>query len=341
MLKSDRCLNIFMLGMPLFIDAEYLEMERICNERDISPENLLEEKLAPCQARILESERELIAAVERDYQRTSFGTRPVHYSLSTTLRTGIITPETGFVSPGDYSNCRIRSSSFLLGVEKPFSLRLSTGLEEDFKEEKDNSFAHFPPDFFRFLYFMERPPKVPDDSWEGGCYGGRGTVFPTDKSRLELYIGDQEAIPFLREQLEGWRYLQLAELLGYTLPITEDVEKKIEEEQFALYEEMTKVENRVRALMKEKHERVELVKATDGVIHYEEYIDLTDEFVENMRFNPRLKETRERVERLLKTAIKRKYHERGIKVSRRMDAGVTLEIDLREFFSQRKAMFEF
>lgn len=321
-----------MARTSLLYTSEYHEMEKICQEKNLTTEKLLEEKLTPLKSRISESEGELIGALNRNYQHNSHGMRLIQYWLKETLHAGIITSKTRFAPRGS-------AFSFVLGIKKPFSLELS-GTGRDFTKETDNSFTRILPDIFRLFYFMERPPTIPGDSWESSCYGDRRIAFPTKKPRLELYIGDGEAIPFFQKQLKGWRYLQLAELLDYNLPVTDEIAKKIEEEQLALYEEMIKTEDRVSTLIKEKKARIELVKSTGGVIHHGTHIELTDEFVENIKYNPLLKETREKVEELLKTAIKRKYHERGIKISKKIDAGVTEQIDLKEFFSQRKALFE-
>ena len=73
-------------------DAEFGALRKICEERKITPEKILEEKVAPLQEKISKSQGELIGALTRDYEQCSYGMTPVHYSLKETLYTGLITP---------------------------------------------------------------------------------------------------------------------------------------------------------------------------------------------------------------------------------------------------------
>lgn len=276
------------------MESEFRELVQICRERGVTPEQLLEEKVAPWQERISRSPGELIAALTRDFKQCSYGGTPVHYTLSETLHTGLITPETRFLitemSPFD----------FLLGVNKPYSIEMDSVWEIDFRERNDGSFG--PTTIMlssELLYFMDKPPEVPADSMECGCFGSHSTTFPTEKPRLELYVGNQQAVPFLQQNLEGWRYLQLAKLLGYDLPVTDDVRKKIEKEQLSLFDNMRPIEAR------------------------------------SLQFE----EDKKRFLGLLKTAVKRGYHESGVQVERKLDAGVVVHINLQEYFAQKRALF--
>lgn len=318
----------------MFSHVEFDELKKICEDRKVTPEQLLEEKVAPLQERISSSQGELVGALTRDYKQCSHGITPVHYALRETIYTGLITPETRFPIKG-YS-----FGVFLLGVDKPYSLEINSSWERDFREGSDGSFGNWMTDHWRLLYFMDKPIKIPEDSWQHGCFGSHSTAFPTEKPRLELYIGNQQTIPFLQQNLEGWRYLQLSKLLGYDLPITDGIAKKVEDEQLKIFDEMIATESKVRSLIKEKERRVELAKSTDGAIHHGAYIELTDEFVENLRYNPKIRESRDKVLGLLKTAINRRYHETGTQVDRQLDTGVVMRINLKDFFAQRKDTFE-
>lgn len=315
-------------------DVEIDELRRICEERKITPEQILEERVALLQEKILNSQGELIGAVTRDYEQRSYDRTSVHYSLEEVLYIGLITQKTRFPIKGDSYEV------FLSGISKPYSLEVNSSWERDFIERNDESFGNWLTDHWRLLYFMDKPKEVPGDSWKHGCFGSHSTVFQTEKPRLELYIGNQQTIPFLQQNLEGWRYLQLAKLLKYDLPVTDNMKKKIENEQLNIFDEIRATEAKVRQLTKEKERRVELTKATDGVIHHGTYIELTDEFIENLKYNPQIRESRNRILELLKTVIKRGYHETGMQVDRQLDAGVIMKIDLKDFFSQRKTMFE-
>ena len=315
-------------------NVEFDKLKRICEDRKITPEQLLEERIAPLQERISKSQGELVGALTRDYKPCSHGMTPVYYSLRETLYTGVIGLQTRFP---------IKDNSFevfLLGVDKPYSLEINSSWERDFREGNDGNFDNWMTDHWKLLYFMDKPAEIPEDSWQYDCFGSHSTAFPTEKPRLELYIGNQQAIPFLQKNLEGWRYSQLSNLLGYDLPVTEGIAKKVEDEQLTIFDEMRKTESKVRSLTKEKERRVEIANVTDGAIHHGAYIELTDEFVENMRHNPQIRESRDRILGLLKTAIKRGYHESGIQVDRQLDAGVVIRINLKDFFAQRKDMFE-
>jgi len=309
------------------------ELRKICEEKKVNIEKLLEEKVAPLQERISKSQGELIGALTRNYEQCSHG-MPVYYSLRKTLCTGIITPETRFPIKEDSFEI------FLLGINKPYSLEINSEWERDFKEGNEGRFENWTTDHERLLYLMDKPPEIPEDSWVHGCFGSHSATVSTKKPRLELYIGNQQTISFLEQNLGGWRYLQLAKLLGYSLPITNEISKKVEDEQLKIFDDMRQIEAKVRSLKKEKAKRVELVKATGGAIHHGAYTELTDEFVENLRYNPQIRENRDKVLRLLKTAIERGYHETGIQVERPLDAGVVMRINLKDFFAQRKTMFE-
>lgn len=88
---------------------------------------------------------------------------------------------------------------------------------------------------------MEKPVEVSEGEWRNNYF--YRMMIPSRQPRLELYIGDINAVPFLQERLEGWRYLQLAELLGYNLPITESLRKKIEDEQLDIFDAAIGFEN--------------------------------------------------------------------------------------------------
>lgn len=267
------------------ISSEFEELKRICEERKITPEKLLEEKVAPIQDKISKFPGELICAITRDYEQGSHGVTPVHYSLGETLYAGIITPNTGFpIGKELFGN-------FLLGIDKPYSLDLDSFWERDFSAGAGNGFGIWTSDWTRLLYFHERPIPVPEDSMSFGCFGSNCTVIPTEKPRLEFYIGNSESVDFLQQRLEGFRYLQLSKLLEYNLPITDELTKRIEEEQLKIFDKIRETNDRAKVLG------------------------------------------------LLGTAVKRGYHETGVLVNRGVDAGVVLQINLKEFFSQRKAQF--
>jgi len=316
----------------MFSKSEIEEIKKTCNERKITPEKLLEKKLAPFNEKISQFKGQLIGALTRGYSESSSGMNPVWYSQRETLYAGIITPETRFPFKGEMIG------SFLLGINKSCSLELGHTFERDFYENKNGGFFDF-NNLFGILYFLDKPPVVPEDSYTHGCFGSHSTTFQTKKPRLELYLGDKETIPFL-QQLEGWRYVQLQKLLNYYLPITEEITKKIEKEQLSIFDKIRKTEFEVHSLIKEKEKRLGIINQTDGVISHGAYLELTDEFVENMKYNPSIKEGKNQILDLLKTAIKREYHENGKKTERKLDSGVIMQIDLKEFFSNRKEMFK-
>jgi hypothetical protein len=314
------------------LTGEYAELNQICKDNDKTLNKLLEERLAPFQSKISNANSQLISVIARSYEGSSFGREHKWYSLEEELFLGIITNKTKFVPSGE-------SIYFMLGIKNPLVVRASSPSDEHFfrKDEQGGFFAPF--DKWPFLYFMERPPKMPEGSYEGGCFGGTTRAIKTDKPRLELFIGDEETLPLL-ESLKGWQYMALSDTLGYPMPITEFVQNKIEAEQLEIYEKMIRSENAAKDLIKQKEKRLGLVEATDGIIHHGTHIELTDEVVEQIRFNPRIKEERDRVLHLLGIAVKRGYHGDGAEVSRTLDAGVIMNINLKEFFSQRKLAYK-
>jgi len=312
-----------------WLDTEWSEIRKEVESRNIHPEKLLEEKLAPLQVRISESEGRLIGAMGRHYKQCSWDKTPVHYFLSETLYAGIITLETRFANSLDSFYW---SLLFMSGIKNPYSLSLAS--DGDFTGNKESCFSY--PDLhtpsLRLLYFMERPPTIPQDS---------SRMFSTtEKPRLEFHIGDKEAIPFFQNNLQGWQYTKLRKLLGYELPITPEISKKIEKEQLEIYSLVSEKEKEVINLESELKTRVGLVRATDGVIHHGTHTELTDEFVEYFRYGPVIREKQREIKELLEKAIKRRYHENGVTVSRELDAGITKIINLGEFFSNRKALLK-
>lgn len=271
--------------------VELEELRKICEDRKINPEQLLEEKINPLQKKISSSQGELIGAITRFYKPCSHGMKPVHYMLKETLYTGIITSKTRF--PKDSFD-----QNFLLGIDKSYLLEINNSVwENDFENISDGNFGK--PIFHDLnlilLYFMEKPAKFPKDSWEHGCYGSYSTCSLLNlkkKPRLELSIGDEQTIPLLQKNLDGWRYLQFSELLGYELPVTDQITKKIEKEQLKIFNEIKSVQN-----------------------NKDQYL------------------------KLLNIAIKRGYHENGLQVEKKLDTGIILKIDLKDFFTQRKNMY--
>lgn len=308
-------------------NTELNELQSICKNKKVNIEQLLEETVAPLQKKISKSQGQLIGALTRNYEQCSHGMTPVDYTLKETLYTGIISPETKFPQTEDLFTI------FLLGINKPYSLDLNSNLERDFKECYDNEFTNNKTFRWNLLYFMDKPTEIPENSWEHGCYGSHTTCLLTKKPRLELYIGNKQTIPFLQEKLEGWRYLQLSKLLEYNLPVTENITKKIEKEQLQIFDKIKSTESEIRSLTKEK--KVRLENTTN-----ENYMELTNTFVENLKSNPQMKNSRYNILRLLETAIKRGYHENGVQVEKQLDAGITMNINLKDFFAQRKKMFK-
>ena len=304
-----------------FSNRELSEITEITHQgKDI--QELLEEKLAPFKEKISQANGQLITALTRRYESRSCGMRRPVYGLETMLYTGIVTPETKFHGLDDHY-------SFLLGIKNAHYLDLSS--EIDFRRNEKGNFGIWVPSVLTLLYFMERPPVDP----ESLASFFEGILKP--KPRLELYIGDQEAIPFLQNTLEGWRYLQLSQLLEYELPVTSEITQKIEGEQLEIYKAITQAEEKLKVLTRERDVRLGLVKATEGVIHHGSHIELTDERIERFKYKEEIEVARARVVDLVKKAIRRGYHENGRTINRPLDVGVTQIIHLKEFFYHRKA----
>jgi hypothetical protein len=294
-------------------NSELDEIKKECEEKGTTPEKILAEKVAPFQNRISKSSGQLMGAITRHY--SGFGNFLNFAHLDETLYTGIITPQTKF------------ANEFLMtvvtGLEKAFSLLLNSSGHAEFMNSKGAFYGYLDS-----LFFMDRLPAQNQEE-------PVRRIFRTKKPRLELYIGNEETIPVLIEQLEGWRYTQLSKLLGYSLPGNDQLTKKIEEEQLKLFDDIRSTERKVFSLMSEKDRRLAMVKAGDGVIGHGTYIELTDEFVEGMRYNPQIREERERLVGLLKTAIERDYNVTGMNLQRQEDVGITTTISLRDFLNDR------
>lgn len=309
-----------------WLDPEWSKIRKEVESRNVHPEKLLEEKLAPLQARISESEGHLMGAMRRHYEQCSWDMAPVHYFLSETLYAGIITPETRFNTSLD----SLMPTPFMSGIKNPYSLSLA--YDRDLTEGVDGRFQSLDynhPNLLLF-YFMEHPPIVPQDSAR--------MSLTTEKPRLELYVGDKEVTPFLQNNLEGWRYVQLKGLLGYDLPITPEITQKIEKEQLEIYSLVSEKEKEVANLEREFKARLGLLEGGEGAIHHGTHIELTDRVVECMRYGPLIEEGKRKIKHLLEKTVKRGYHENGVTVSRELDAGITKIINLKEFFFNRKEL---
>lgn len=301
-------------------NLELDEIKKECEEKGTTPEKILAEKVAPFQDRISKSSGQLMGAIARHYESYDSSSFLGISRLDETLYTGIITPQTKF------------ADEFLMtvvtGLEKAFSLSLNSSGHAKFMNSEGAFYGYLDS-----LFFMDRPPT--QDTNES-----IPRYFQTKKPRLELYIGNEETVPVLIEQLEGWRYNQLSKLLGYSLPGNDKLTKRIEQEQLKLFDDIRSTERKVLSLMSEKERRLALVKAGDGAIGHGTYIELTDEFVESMTYNPQIREERERLVGLLKTAIERDYNVMGMNLQRQEDAGVTTTINLRDFLKDRIAKYK-
>ncbi len=320
--------------------AELNELKKIGEERKMTPEKLLEEKVAPFQNKISKSQGELIGALTRDYHQLGCGCHQggINYSLIETLYTGFILPETKFSFSGD----KFILGEFLSEIGKPYSLELNSNREKEFREVEDKSFGSFggiSP--LELIYFMDKSPQVPEDSYyhTGGCFGWMvSTVFQTFKPRLELYIGNKETISFLQENLNGWRYTKLSKLFDYDLPITKEISDKIKKEQFEIFDKVRSIENKISNLTQKRDKRLEAIKESGGEAAFFDgvCIELTDEFVENMKYNPLINDSKREWNGLIQTAIKRNYHEDGINFEKEIESGIVMKVDFKEFFLKRK-----
>ncbi|MBS3099872.1 hypothetical protein J4463_01505 [Candidatus Pacearchaeota archaeon] len=330
--------------MPINLcNSEYEEIKGIYKQRQISAEKLLEEKVMPLQKRVSRFSGELIAVLTRDYEQISTCT-PASYGIKEEVYIGIITPQTRFPAvewlrdPYNINFCGV----ILSGVENPHSLELDSGFEREFRKEEKGEFHSWSlSDTVTLLYFMERPPQAPATPKESGCFGGIDhLLIETQEPRLELYIGSGEAVPFLQEKLRGWEYLQLAETLEQALPIPEELERRIEKEQLDLYDKLKKEEQKARALTERRERRLNSLTNGEGIFYYEGGIELTDEVVEWNRYSPSIEESKRRIRGLVNTAVNRGYHETGRQIRRVLDVGVVKNINIKEFFSHRKEMYD-
>lgn len=300
-------------------NSELDEIKKECEEKGTTPEKILAKKVAPFQDRISKSSGQLMGAITRHYDSPTC-TFLNFAHLDETLYTGIITSQTRFAN--EYL------MTVVTGLEKASSLSLNSSGHAEFMDSKGAFYGYLDS-----LFFMNRPPAGDSDE-------PVRRIFQTKKPRLELYIGNEETIPVLIEQLEGWKYVQLSKLLGYSLPGNDQLTKKIEQEQLKLFDDIRSTERKVLSLMSEKERRLALVKAGDGAIGHGTYIELTDEFVESMRYNPQIREERERLVGLLKTAIERGYNVIGMNLQRQEDAGITTTINLRDFLNNRISKYK-
>lgn len=308
----------------ILTNSELDEIKKECEEKGTTPEQILAKKVGPFQDKISKSSGQLMGAITRRYESYNSSNFLGISHLEETLYTGIITPQTKF------------ADEFLMtlvtGLEKAFSLSLDSSDHAKFIDSKVDSKGAF-YGYLDSLFFMDRPPaQDPDEPVR--------RIFQTKKPRLEMYIGNEETIPVLIEQLEGWRYNQLSKLLGYSLPGNDQITKKIEQEQLKLFDDIRSTERKALSLMSEKERRLALVKAGDGAIGHGTYIELTDEVVESMRYNPQIREERERLVGLLKTAVERDYDIIGMNLQRQEDAGITTTINLRDFINDRISKYK-
>ncbi len=310
--KRLKCLfsDFLVMSQIAAMEAEISMLYAAVKERGLSLDQLLKEKTSPLQERISSRKGELIAALTRGYHEVSFDhPYDTFYSEKIDMHMGIITGETSFPEVSEVN--RFLQTEFLNGIKNACIANLSSWRDETVKEQGESFTAHhsfFTNNFLSLVYFMEEPP-LPSDSpyWITGDHIGPPVRLPTSiikEPRLELFIGNEESIPVIQKNLNGWQYTSVAKLLGVELPIEGEISKKIEQEQVELYESITSLEKK------------------------------------KLGYNPEIRDIRSQIVGKVKTAVDRDYHEDGVKVDQRLDAGVVLQLDLREFFSDRKARYE-
>lgn len=290
------------------------------------------ENVEPIREKIKEHPEELICSLERFYENCLFDSDHNEYDSGQKIQVGLITPETDFPN---FSNKGKNLHTLLTGVRMPC---FRYGRMEDFESRPANDKfynADFSPSIAT-LALMNSSPKMPGDaSWGIDGFGDR-SIPPYEYfaemglPRLEFYVGNSESIPLLEKELKGWEYSLLREYLGReNLPISQNMEGRIVEEQRRLTLATSDSEKVYEKLKKEKENRVEGAR--------KKHNPNLDEGFWNLHFSGSIAEARENYERNIKEGLKRMYDQSDTWLNGSMEGVSRGEyFHVGEFFSKRK-----
>ena len=308
--------------VPYYVQGELREIYEEClkrNPKSLEPMLLLKEKLSGLQQKIASNTGQLLCTVARIYD---YQTVPEKVTFA-----GIITPETHFLGFQEDEPEVDSGLSFIRQVKNPCRISKNgfSGVPEIIQNEHDeNEIGNFGLFSYNttpleFLYFMEKSPIYREPSREGDCRVLSMPIFD-GQPRLEAYIGNEEAIPFLQSNLEGDIYLDLSQNIGIELPLNEDVKKSLQEARLEVYKTIV---HSLRAL-----EQLEETKGKN--------ITLDGEVILEWAFRPEAQDYRKAREELtsaLRRAKERKYDRREVSIRLEHFPGSIQTIDFKEFFS--------
>lgn len=323
-------------------------------------EKTIQTKVNKLQRKVSQHPGELISILTTHYgimRVTSHTYNPDYYLMEAYLQTGLLTSDSR-IFPND---------SFLVaGVKNPYIIDLDTGHDRDFEKLNGNSFA-----ILEGYGHGRRSIRAPLGHLIGIEKNARSTLsylsneefnseyiakntlrYRGRKPAAWVKIGNEEAIPFLQKVFlssrKSWRYTELSKLLGVELPISSSMNvnrlwgvelpigKSIREDliidQLAIHWELIDAETLLPKLKLAKEELLKKAEESDGLI---------SDIAINVNYGGAIRDTEAKIERLIKTAIKRGYHESGFCIETRTAPGVSKRIDFKEFFSKEKEEYGF
>lgn len=295
------------------------EIRQAIEESGLDRGAFLAQAFSPLNQRIAAVRGELIAIHTRLYEQMDFSSNPDDETLVTLeerTQAGLITEKTRIPTCAE---------------ERAFDAELISGVRVVYPQDalsllRTSFSVLLLQQALPTLYFRNRPPVA------------KGKTFfeiKERKPRLELYIGDAEALPYLQSRLKGYEYVELRRLSGRDLPLSPQVEKKIREEQLETYEGVQHALQIIAVLTQKRDARLDAISQQGGEAAFDHgtHVELADEFTEKMRWNPEIGKAQDSLARHLYQARSWQYNTEGLTILIESDVGVKTEIDMKKYFS--------
>lgn len=184
----------------------------------VSPQEMqrrFDETRQRLQRKISRFPGELVVALSRAYDGKSFTSHgPIDsYAVEIELEVGTISDKTVF---GDLPKPEMQIGRLISGLQNAFYLTT-----KGFAKKEPSVFDGTMHKGLLLIAEMDEPPELPEIDWrqyrkpgEIHIVAPRGPmIHETKDSRLELYIGDSMAVPYLRGSLDKEQLEQLSKLL--------------------------------------------------------------------------------------------------------------------------------
>lgn len=295
------------------------EIRNLIKKSGLEKKEFLTKAFKPLNAKISSARGELIAIHTRTYEKIDLGSdpnEPSHLGLEERTQVGLITDKTSIEN--EFNLSRLIDNVKVIYPQNSFS------------SQPETSFSLLSFNFaLPLIYFKDRPPAIAEGEERLGIHEKR--------SRLEIYIGDNESTSFLQKTLKGYEYMVIRRLSGRGLPIGNEIALKIRNEQFEVYEQARNAILLLSKLVQRRDARLSAIKGQGGeaAFNHGTHIEFTSEISEQLRFKENTDGVQRSLSRALYQAKARNYHEDGMTLEIQEDQGVKKIIDVKEYFSHK------